>query len=145
MAAEEIYYEDVEIGDDIGPMKRVVTLEQVREFTKVWRSEAGHSRFTSDEVAQSEGLPGAISPGAMNIALMSQLISNWSHTATLKKLDVVFRQVVRHNAPLQIKGVITDKDIVDGTPQLECDVIMENEEGSSLVIGKATVVLPTRS
>jgi len=33
---------------------------------------------------------------------------------------------------------------VDGSPQLECDVVMENEEGTPLVIGKATVELPVR-
>ena len=49
-------------------------------------------------------------PGAMNIAIMSQLITGWSPTVRLKKLDVVFRSPVLHNRPLTLKGMITDKD-----------------------------------
>jgi hypothetical protein len=77
--------------------------------------------------------------------MMSQLFTGWAPTVTLKKLDVVFREIVTHNNLLQLKGIVTDKHVVDGEPQLECDVFMENEEGAYLVIGNATVVLPMRA
>ncbi len=140
----ELYYEDLDLGDEIGPVPRVVTGEQVLEFVTVSRDEVGPSRFTSAEVAKSEGLPNPIVPGAMNIAIVSQLITGWSPTVTLRKLDCVFRGLVPHNKPLTLKGLVTDKDIVDGTPRLECDVTLENEEGTPLVIGKATVIVPMR-
>ena len=144
MSAPDLYYEDVELGDDIGPVRRTVTDEQVAAFINLWREEAP-SRFTDPEIAKGLGLAGTIVPGAMNMAMMSQLITCWSPTVTLKKLDVVFRQVVLHNTPIQIKGIVTDKDIVDGSPQLECDVFMENEEGTRMVIGKATVGLSSKA
>ena len=137
-------YEDVEIGDDIGPVSRVVTNDHVRQFVGIWRSEESASRFTDDEVAKREGLPGPIVPGPMNVALVAQLITGWTPSVRIKKLDVVFRQLVRHDVPIQIAGVVTDKDVVDGEPRLECDVYMEGENGSRLVIGKATVTLPAR-
>ena len=137
-------YEDVEIGDDIGPVSRVVTNDQVRQFVGIWRSEESASRFTDDEVAKREGLPGPIVPGPMNVALVAQLITGWTPSVRVKKLDVVFRQLVRHDVPIQIAGVVTDKNIVDGEPRLECDVYMEGENGTRLVIGKATVTLPAR-
>jgi len=140
----EIYYEDLELGDEIGPMRREVTDEQVRQFVSIWGQSDRPSRFTSAEVAKSEGLPNAIVPGAMNIALMSQLITGWSQTVVLQKLDVVFRGVVPHHRPLTFKGLVTDKDLVDGVPRLEVDIVMENEEGTPLVIGKATVSIPAR-
>ena len=80
----------------------------------------------------------------MNIAVMSQLITGWSPTVKLVKLDVVFRSPVLHNRPLTLKGMITDKDIIDDDPRIECDITMENEEGTPHVIGKATVSLPIR-
>ena len=144
MSATEVYYEDIELGDEIGPVRRVVTDEQVLEFVGVSHIERGNSRFTSAKVALSEGLPNAIVPGAMNIAIMSQLITGWSPTVTLRKLDCVFRGLVPHNRPLTLRGLVTDKDIVDGTPRLDCDVVMENEDGTPLVIGKATVFVPMR-
>ena len=140
-----VYYDDIDLGDEIGPVERVVSDDQVIEFTQVWGREEGPTRFTSREKAQSEGLPEAIVPGAMNIAIMSQLITAWSPTVRLIKLDVVFRSPVLHNRPLTLRGMITDKDMVDGEPRIECDVTMENEEGTPNVIGKATVGLPMRS
>ena len=144
MSADGVYYDDVDLGDEVGPVVRTVSDDQVIEFTQVWGREEGPTRFTSREKAQSEGLPEAIVPGAMNIAIMSQLITAWSPTVRLVKLDVVFRSPVLHNRPLTLRGMITDKDIVDGEPQIECDVTMENEEGTPHVIGKATVSLPMR-
>ena len=145
MSADGVYYDDVDLGDEVGPVTRSVSDDQVIEFTQVWGREQGPTRFTSREKAQSEGLPEAIVPGAMNIAIMSQLITAWSPTVRLVKLDVVFRSPVLHNRPLTLRGMITDKDMVDGEPQIECDVTMENEEGTPHVIGKATVSLPVRS
>jgi acyl dehydratase len=145
MSGDGVYYDDVDLGDEVGPVVRIVSDDQVIEFTQVWGREEGPTRFTSREKAQSEGLPEAIVPGAMNIAIMSQLITAWSPTVRLVKLDVVFRSPVLHNRPLTLRGMITDKDIVDGKPQIECDVTMENEEGTPHVIGKATVSLPVRS
>ncbi len=144
MSADGVYYDDVDLGDEVGPVERIVSDDQVIEFTQVWGREEGPTRFTSREKAQSEGLPEAIVPGAMNIAIMSQLITAWSPTVRLVKLDVVFRSPVLHNRPLTLRGMITDKDMVDGEPQIECDVTMENEEGTPHVIGKATVSLPMR-
>jgi acyl dehydratase len=138
----ELYYEDIEIGDEIDPVERLVSLEQVRAFLAIRGGISDPSRFTDDAYARSEGLPGAIVPGAMNSAMMAQLLTGWSPTITLKKMEVVFRQVVPHNSPLEIKGVVTSKQVVDGEPQLNCDVFIESEEGTVHVIGHATVVLP---
>ena len=144
MASRRLYFEDAEIGDDIGPVQRVVSDSQVAEFVKVWSNQSELSRFTDAEVARQEGLPGAMVPGAMSVAMLAQLITGWSSTVTLKKIDVVFRQVVFHNVALTLKGAVTEKGMVGGEPQVECDVIIENSEGVPLVIGKATVALPRR-
>ena len=72
---KNLYFEDVEIGDDIGPIKKTVTDEDVIEFLSVREKEITPSRFTSNEVANSEGMPEAIVPGPMNIALMSRFPS----------------------------------------------------------------------
>lgn len=140
----KLYFEDVEIGDDIGPRQRIVDVEQVRRFLSVRGGAPGPSRFTDDDFAKSEGLDGAIVPGAMNITILSQLLTGWAETARLKKLDVVFRGMVPHNKPLTLSGIITDKDVIDGEPRLECDVFLQNEEGIRLVIGNAIVTLPLR-
>ena len=54
----ELYYEDVEIGDDIGPQERVVNVDQVRRFLSVRGGTPVDSRFTSDRVREERGACG---------------------------------------------------------------------------------------
>ena len=145
MTTENLYFEDVELGDEINPMTRKISLEQVIGFVSVREPNPSPSRFTSEKIAKAEGLPGAIVPGAMNIALMSQLITGWSPTVSLKNIDVVFRQMVLHDKPLKLTGIITDKEEDVEATNIGCDVVMENEEGVKLVIGHAEFTLPSKS
>jgi acyl dehydratase len=140
----DLYFEDVEIGGDIGPVERTVTDDQVAEFVRNWGDFSQPSRFTDAEFARQEGLPGPIVPGALSMALMGQLVVDRSSTFALSKLDVVFRGLVPHHVPLKLSGIITDKGVVDGEPQFECDVILEDQQGVRLVIGRATVGVPMR-
>jgi len=141
---KNLYFEDVEIGDDIGPIKRSVTDEDVIEFVSVREKEITPSRFTSIEVANREGMPETIVPGPMNIALMSQILTDWSDTVCLLKIDVVFRQTVPHNIDLTFSGIVTDKDETGDSTKLECDVVMENSDGVKLVIGTGVIALPNK-
>jgi acyl dehydratase len=141
----QLYYEDVQIGDELGPLERIVHTAKVDAFLRLRGGFSNPNRFMNDAYARKEGLPGPIVPGSINIAMLSQLLTGWSPTVTLKKLDVVFRQVVLHNMPLRLRGIVTDKVVIDGEPQIACDVFMENEEGTPLLTGHATVVVPVRS
>ena len=69
-----LFYEDVDLGDEIGPIQRIVTHKNVLDFISIREKTPKPSRFTSKDVAVKEGLDTAIVPGVMNIAMMSQLI-----------------------------------------------------------------------
>ncbi|HCE75940.1 MAG TPA: hypothetical protein DEP04_04865 [Dehalococcoidia bacterium] len=141
---EKLYFEDVDIGDEIGPVTRTVSDEEVIQFVSIRDEKVTPSRFTSKEFANSEGLDEAIVPGAMNIALMSQVLTNWSETVCLLKIDVVFRGTVPHNKDLVFSGIITDKDETGESTKLECDIVMENSDGVKLVIGTGIIALPNK-
>ena len=141
---EKLYFEDVDIGDEIGPIVRSVSDDDVIQFVSIREKTVAPSRFTSKEFANSEGLDEAIVPGAMNIALMSQVLTNWSETVCLLKIDVVFRGTVPHNKDLNFSGIITDKDETGESTKLECDVVMENSDGVKLVIGTGIIALPNK-
>ena len=142
MHHDDLYYHDVEIGDEIASIERTVTLEQVRAFLAIHGGVTEPNFFTNDAHAQSVGLPGAIVPGAFNSALLAQLLTSWSPTVYLKHFAVIFRHLVPHNTALELKGVITAKEVINDEPQVQCDVCIESEEGTVHVIGHATVVLP---
>ncbi len=146
MATKRLFFEDVEIGDEIGPTTKVISYQQVVKFISVWGPvwARRRSRFTDVDVAQSEGLPGPVVPGPMNFAILSQLLTEWSPSVTLRKIDMVIRQPVPANRPFQVRGVVTDKALADGEGRLECDVFIESEHGERLVGAKAIVTMPTR-
>ena len=136
----ELRYEDVDLGYQIGPLRKHPTLEMVRAFCELWGN-PGPNRFVDSEVAQSLGQPGPIVPGVMSVALMSQLFAQWGPPQILRKIDVVFRQPVLH-APVDIMALVTDKREEDGELVVECDVHLTNLDGDRLAGGKVVLVLP---
>ena len=137
------YFEDVELGDEIGPLQTEATDYGVLEFCQVWDNR-GPSRFTDQAMAEESRLPGPIVPGIMSMGIMARLLTDWAGTEALKDLDIVFRQPVPHHKPLPIAATVTDTRQEDGENLVECDILMTGAEGERYVGGKAIVVLPSK-
>ena len=142
----ERYFEDVDLGDEIGPHERTVTDDEVVEFTTL-SGQGGNrlNRFTSDEQAQKEGLPGAIVPGIMSMALLSKLLTDWAGFADVKLLDVIFRQTVPHNQPLKLHGIVTDKREEVGQGTLEADLYLDTDEKGHHITARAVFTLSSKA
>ena len=143
MSSSEVrYYEDVDLGDEIGPLTKAISDQAVTEFCRV--SEAPiPNRFTDEGTAKKLGLSGPIVPGVMSMAIIAQFLTSSSASGSLKHLDLVFRQPVPHR-PVILSAVITDKREESGEYLVECDVYMRNEESGNLIGGKAILSLPSR-
>ena len=96
-------FEDIDLGDEIGPVELVATDENVATFCELWGNPMPN-RFTSQDMAEASGLPGPIVPGVMSMAIMGQALTDWAGPESLKDLDLVFRQPVPHNKPLLISA-----------------------------------------
>ncbi len=136
------YYEDVELGDEIGPLEEVISDESVIAFCEVTGA-AMPNRFTDADIAKQVRLPGPIVPGIMSMAIMARLLTDWSPGVVLKHLDVVFRQPVPHKF-VSISAVVTDKREESGEYLVECDVYLSNEESGRMIGGRAIISLPGR-
>jgi 3-hydroxybutyryl-CoA dehydratase len=137
-------FEEVELGDEIGPLQKVVADDDVIAFCQMWGN-PGPNRFTDQATAEKSQLPGPIVPGVMSMALMAQLLTDWAGLESLKDLDLVFRQPVPHNKPLNIVATVTDTRQENGENLVECDVLMTGAEGQRYVGGTALVRLPANS
>jgi acyl dehydratase len=137
------YFEDIELGDEIGPEETVATDEQVASFCEVW-GPSKPNRFTDLKAASDSGMPGLIVPGTMALGLMARLLTNWAGPQALKDLDVVFRQPIPHNSPLSLAATVTDSRQEDGQNLIECDILMTGPEGERYVGGRAVVALESR-
>src|SRR4029453_4919999 len=96
----------------------------------------GRPRFTDDEGARQEGLPGMITPGNMSMGLLTGLIEAWAGPGVLRRLGTTFRGLGIPGPTTRLHGTVTQKD--DATRTVELDVWLESDEGERLVIGTAT-------
>ena len=139
-----LFFEDIELGDEIGPLEKVVADEDVIDFCNLWGPPTPNRFTDADEAAKSK-LSGPIVPGIMTMALMAQLFTDWSSEDSLKDLNLVFRQSVPHNKTLIIGATVTDTRQEGEEHLIDCDVVMTGQESERYVIGTATVSLPSRN
>jgi acyl dehydratase len=131
-------FDSVEPGDDLP----AITVELSRDYVRTHATELGMAfpRFTDDEGAKKEGLPGMIAPGNMTLALLARELLAWAPGGRILRLGTTFRGLALAGTTIQLLGTVTEKDEERRT--VECDVWMETPEGDRCVIGTATVQLP---
>ena len=130
-------YEDIGFGDELPEFHPDIAMPTVVRFTEATGMRFG--RFTDHEEARKSGLPGAIVPGIMSQGILAAMIHRWAPTATILKIDTIFRApLVVDSRPLG-RGVVTDMD--DETRIVEIDLTLTNEAGETRVLGTATVKL----
>jgi len=133
-------YAEVQIGDALGPEEMYLSKDQVRAYARATGMYV--PRFTDDEGARKEGLPGMITPGNMSLAILSKLVTDWvgASGARMVRLGTTYRQPVLPDHTIALHGFITHKNDADHTAEM--DVWIENEDGERLVIGTASVQFP---
>src|SRR5262245_40498379 len=142
MSGKVVYFEDVDIGDEITPLPMNPTHETIAAYVQACR--ITEKRFTDDAYARNLGMDGIIAPGNMGLAYLSRMINDWAQGAVLRKLDVRFRGFVKPGMLLTCRGLIVAKNMRGSEESIECDVFIENENGDRPVAGSATVILPMR-
>lgn len=130
-------YDDVLEGDEIGPRDLHLSKEQVRAYAQA--NDITFPRFTDDEGARAEGLPGMIAPGNMSMGLLTMLVEGWAGPGRVRRMGVTFRGLVMPDRTVRLCGAVTQKD--DAARTVELDLWMESDEADRLVIGTATVAL----
>src|SRR5262245_38360376 len=130
-------FEEVEEGDELPARELFLGKDQVRAYARA----AGQwgARFTDDEGARREGLPGMITPGNMSLGLLVGLLEAWAGAGTVRRLGATFRGLVLPGRTVRLCGAVTEKD--GGARTVEVDVWLESDEGERWVIGTATVAL----
>lgn len=133
-------YDEVQIGDALGPEEMYLSKDQVRSYARATGMYV--PRFTDDEGARKEGLPGMITPGNMSLAILSKLVTDWvgASGARMVRLGTTYRQPVLPDHTIALHGFVTHKNDAERTAEM--DVWIENEDGERLVIGTASVQFP---
>ena len=133
-------FDAVQIGDTLGPQEIYLSKDQVRTYARTCGMDV--PRFTDDEGARKEGLPGMIAPGNLSLGLLSRLVTDWigQSGARLARLGTTYRQPVQPDRTITLNGFVIDLE--PAGKRVEIDVWIENEDAEKLVIGTASIEFP---
>ncbi|MCC7363842.1 MAG: hypothetical protein IT303_05690 [Dehalococcoidia bacterium] len=136
------YFEDVSVDDEIAPLERTPTAEMAVDF--FGRDNPFNPAFADAEAGKRLGLGGALVPGMMKIAWMTQYVSDWAGPECfVKSVRVAYRRPDLAGKPLVLSGRVVDKREEDGEPIAELEVVTI-ADGQPSVRGNVVLRMPSR-
>ena len=146
----QLYWDDVEVGMEIPPYQRVVTLMELNRYAGA-NEEFVLIHMDRDYSQKVARLPDVIVMGNLKYAYLSNMMINWiGEEGTLKRLSAQYRGMdipgpAHSTEPTMIcKGKVTKKYVQDDDHCVECEVWTETGAGQVTTPGSAIVILPTR-
>jgi hydroxyacyl-ACP dehydratase HTD2-like protein with hotdog domain len=143
--ADQIYFEDVNVGDVIPTNVEVVHQAQMFFFSAATYN--GHRiHYDRPWAVGVEGYPDVLVHGPLQAALMAKTLTDWIGPAgRLVRLALQNRASAFPGEELRFAGTITGKRQENGEALVDLDIHEEKGESQILMPGSATVALPTRS
>ncbi len=143
MTRQQIYFEDIEIDDDLPTMVKNPTRAQLFMYSAIsWNV---HRIHYDEAYAKTEDHPTVLVHGPLQGAFLGQYMTDWvSPGGTLKKIAYSNRGPALPDEPYIVKGCVTGKRIEDGQHLVDCDLRGENNAGEIAAVGSATVIVPSR-
>src|ERR1700688_2405687 len=146
--AKQIYFEDVQVGTEIGPLEKNPTTQQLVRYAGA--SGDFYQIHYDKDFAIANGLPGVILHGALKNAFLGQLMTDFAgELGSLRKLAVQYRGMDQPGTKIVCRGKIAKKRIekANGSSEhlVDCEIWLENAKGEKTTPGSATVVLPSRT
>ncbi len=142
--AEQVYYEDVNVGDEIPKLAKNCSTQQL----VMWAAGSGdfyQIHYDKDFALALGTLPGIIVHGALKHAFLGQMLHDWAgDKGWIKKYGCQYRGMDVPNENITCRGVVTNKTQEGGLNLVELDIWTEKDGGEKTSPGKATVVLPSR-
>ena len=141
--ANTVYYEDVEIGQEIPAFERKT------DFMNWNRYAAVNDEFVfvhmDDEVGKAAGQGAAFGMGNLRWAYVINALQDWiGDEAEIRELSMQFRAINHKHDLLTTSGVVSAKSVEDGEHLVTLDINVINQDGAATAPGTAVVVLPSR-
>ncbi len=136
------YFEDVQVGDELDPVEKLPTTDMAIDF--FGRDNPTNPAFSDIEAGKRMGVGGALVPGLLKIAWMTQYVSDWAGPESLvSNLRVAFRRPDVADRPLPVSGRVVDHREEDGKKVVELEVVTI-ADGQPSVRGNVQVQMPGR-
>ncbi|MGH2609445.1 MAG: MaoC family dehydratase [Tepidiformaceae bacterium] len=136
------YYEDVNVDDELEAVEKLPTTDMAIDF--FGRDNPTNPAFSDVEAGKRMGIAGALVPGMLKMAWMTQYCSDWAGTeGHVRNLRVAFRRPDIADKPITLAGRVVDKRQEEGKNVVELEVVTL-AEGEPSVRGNVQVELPSR-
>jgi len=143
--AQEIYYEDVNVGDAMPELVKG-PLQKLQHVMYAGASGDFNPLHTDDDFAKAVGMKdGVIAHGMLIMGIVGQAITGWIHRKDLKKFGVRFAGMTKPGNTITVTGSVTDKRVEDGNNIIVCDVAAKDENGDVKITGKFEAALPSKA
>lgn len=138
----QVYFEDVEVGDEIGPLVKQPSVEETRAFAELSRLSG---RFVSEDGALREGGDRMLVSSWQSMGYLAQLLTNWmGQDGSLSRFDVSFRRRVEPEDRLECQAIVTDTRAEGERGVVTLDAFIVNQRGERPLQATAEVSLPRR-
>ena len=141
---KELWFEDVEAGDEIPPLTKKPNTVQLVQFLAVqWH---WHRVHFDRPFALSDGAPDVIVQGRLMGSFLAQMLTDWMGIeGTLRRIKYRALIMTTPADTLTCKGKVVKKYVQNENHCLDCEIWIENQRGENVMSGSATVVLPSRN
>jgi hydroxyacyl-ACP dehydratase HTD2-like protein with hotdog domain len=140
----QVYYEDVETGDELPAL--TVTVDETQMFFFSAATYNGHRIHYDKQWARDvEGYDDVLVQGPLQSALLARALTDWiGGRGRLVEYSVQNRAVAHPGQELVFGGVVTGKRLADNMGLVELDIA--GRRGDTILMpGTATVALPLRA
>jgi acyl dehydratase len=145
MSKQQLYYDDVQVGDALPPLVKNPTTRHLVQYAGA-SGDYYEIHYDHHFAVQSGLKDGVIVHGLLTAGWLAQLMTDWLPSPlALKKFGVSYRSMARPGDTITCTGTIVSKYEKDGLHLVDCDITAENQRGEKCAIGNATVALPRRS
>jgi acyl dehydratase len=136
------YFEDINVDDEIEPVDRTPTEDHAIDF---WgRDNPTNPAFRDAEVGRRQGFGGALVPGMLKIAWLTQFVSTWAGPeSNVKSIRAAFRRPDIAGRPLTLGGRVVDKRQEGDRNVVELEVVTL-AEGQPSVRANVQVEVPSK-
>jgi acyl dehydratase len=143
---QSVVFDDVAVGDSIvareyGPLTIVDTVRWAG-LQENWQ----HLHYDRDHVREHNGLKTFIASGAYRQALLIRMLTDWmGPRGWLKMISVRHTYSTFEGDTMRFRARVAKKSNDPADPWIICELQGTNQDDKEVLIGRCTLILPTRA
>jgi len=142
--AVNVYFEDVEVGQQITPWSRKTDFMNWNRYAAV-NDEFVYFHMDDEAGRAAKNEQGAFGMGNLRFTYLLNMLRDWAgDEAEIRQLGCQYRAINQKDDVLTCTGTITDKKVENGEHLVYLEVDVMNQDGKPTTPGTAVIVLPAR-